>query len=226
MVKRMIVMLFVFMLFVCAACAESESYDESFLDATIEIDKWMQMIRELEKNIDDESIYVINAISVLLDTGSSIMSEASKQVSYKDGMIIGDVITDLPMYIKYDNSVYLESGTQHYDDLGYFYECRMEYTDAYMRLEVEFYLEDGSLAGMQKVEIAQRQDDYLLLLIDYDNDLNMTGRFAMTTQSGREDVLFTKTLGLTWTVEMDVRDWQNGTDYKTWDKALLYPVMF
>ena len=120
---------------------------------------------------------------------------------------------------------YVNSGTRKIENVNYLFECNTEYREEYLRLEMKIHTNAGEMVGILDFEIGQRDGIIVFRMIDYDHQMNMTGRYAMKIEEGEPFTVFTKTFGKTLDIVLNVESWQAGkSELGEWSKDLLLPV--
>lgn len=123
-----------------------------------------------------------------------------------------------------DDGKFCASGTRWIAEIGAYCEVEVVCEEQYLSVLLTMYQNDGALVGMQKVELGRQGEEFMALLVDYDHLNWMTGRFAMLPDENTGRVIFTKTLGQTMDVVLDVKAWSEGETLESWDKDLLLPA--
>ena len=72
--------------------------------------------------------------------------------------------------------------------------------------------------------MGKRNQQIIMLMIDYDATVDQTGRFAVLLSADQGKVVFTKTFGRTLEVVLNVEAWKNGEEIPEWSKDLLLPI--
>lgn len=111
------------------------------------------------------------------------------------------------------------------EDMNVYANSDAVYREGYLSAKYSIYDNDGNYLGTQRVEYGKRNDQILMLIVDYDNIMGATGRFAMRIQDGIPEVIFTKTFGMHMDIILDVSEWQHGEEIKEWSKELLLPAI-
>ncbi len=100
--------------------------------------------------------------------------------------------------------------------------CDAYVAENYTRLFAECMDDNGDLIGVQRLDIARREDAMLLLFLDYNAEYYATNRYAVCSDSEGLEGLSTATFGVTMNVALDPEAWMQGNDWQEWDKSLLY----
>ncbi len=223
--KRIIVLICTFVM-ICgqSAAAESMQTQISFLDAVKEIDKWNSKLYTIAEGLEDENgIVLISTILDISNTAAAILSDIGNDANHISGEIGTHICTDKNIQFM-EQSCYFETGTRKIEGMNLYFEHIIEYEENYMQIESFVYRPDGTHIGSRKIEMGQKEDQIVILLIDYDPIENLTGRFAMCTGDNIDNVLFTKTIGETWNIQMDIHSWIADQYEMTWNKYLLMPI--
>lgn len=223
--KKVIVLICMFaMIYIQSAAAESIQTQISFLDAVNEVDKWNNKLYTIAENLENENgIAFINAVLDVSNTATAILSDIGNDEDRISGEIGAHICTEKNIRLM-DRSCYFETGTRKIEGMNLYFEHIIEYEENYMQIESFVYRPDGTHIGSRKIEMGQKEDQIVILLIDYDPIENLTGRFAMCTGDNIDNVLFTKTIGETWNIQMDIHSWIADQYEMTWNKYLLMPI--
>lgn len=120
-----------------------------------------------------------------------------------------------------------ETDTVYLDEFGYSKKYKIIISDDYIALEDYTYnAEESELQEFKRVETAYRAEtaETLALYIIYEEAgaLSSTGRFLVHNQGSNSKCLFTRTLGQTFELNVDLHRWCLGEEYE-WDAGLLFP---
>lgn len=119
---------------------------------------------------------------------------------------------------------YFHSGTCFLSDFDLYAEAEVTCSEAFLLVSLSMYQPDGTLMGIQRVELGLRDEEMMALLVDYDHLRGLTGRFAMYPRDNDPRILYTRTIGKTMDLCLDVRAWAEGRDCPVWQKSLLLPA--
>ena len=119
---------------------------------------------------------------------------------------------------------YFHSGTCFLSDFGLYAQAEVTCSEAFLLVTLSMYEFGGTLMGIQRVELGLRDGEMMALLVDYDHRSGLTGRFAMYPRDNDPRILYTRTIGKTLDLCLDVRAWAEGGDCPAWEKSLLLPA--
>lgn len=119
---------------------------------------------------------------------------------------------------------YFHSGTCFLSDFGLYAQAEVTCSEAFLLVTLSMYEFGGTLMGIQRVELGLRDGEMMALLVDYDHRSGLTGRFAMYPRENDPRILYTRTIGKTLDLCLDVRAWAGGGDCPAWEKSLLLPA--
>lgn len=123
-----------------------------------------------------------------------------------------------------EQNTYCQTSVIWMEELQCFATCDMVYRDQYVSVKYSLYDNNGIFIGTQRLEVGQRNNEAIMLVVDYDNTINATGRFAMKIDGTSSDIIFTKTLGMNLDIVLDINGWQYGENIAEWNKKLLLPM--
>ena len=66
---------------------------------------------------------------------------------------------------------------------GVIYVCKVEYTENDYRVEMETYDEEGNPLHRQCLEMAAKDDEMVVMLLDYNTELDILSKFATWIQA-------------------------------------------
>ena len=220
-IKGLIALLLALLLPVCAMAEVMER--ESLMDAAVQVNRWMDAAEAcVEELADEEAESLYQTMGNMLSVAVHALMDAMEPEGDFDDKV-GDLQGYVPQINREKNSY--ASGTRWIREMGVYCEAEVSYTDNYLCSLLVMYQKDGTLIGIQRVEMAKQGEDFIALLVDYDHAEWMTGRFAMYPQQENSRVIYTKTLGQNLDIALDVKAWSEGADTGAWDKNLLLPMV-
>lgn len=223
--KRKIVLCVAVILLVATSgivCAEAGNggNENGFFDAAMQIEQWNKELVSMTETIEDEDSQILLAavirfhdiaLTVFMDTANSPTPLEGEAGAYQFSSPYQET-----------ESHYLETGTRHIEGVDNYYEHRIEYSENYIRTEMDVYQMDGTYLGSEKLEMGKKGDQFILLFVDYDPIADMTGRFAMLPSENNGNTIFTKTFGRIWETSLDIRQWLTEDQTIFWNTSLLY----
>ena len=214
MKKSFLSLLFVFSFCLCgfssAEKIESTVYDE----AVVAIGELQTVCTEVKTKFNDaDTTFIIENVCNTLDVASTTLMIALEDL--QDGSKTNEW-SQLPEGI-------CISGLQYIPALNVNCEAEVQNDESCLVIKLSMYQPNGTLMGIQRVELGIREEEFMALLVDYDNITGLTGRYAMYPQENDPRIIFTKTIGKTLNICLDVRAWAEGANYSEWSKTLLLP---
>lgn len=211
-----------------AGCAAAETVDRgAYVDAVIEILDWAERLNDGVEPLaeaDADAVYLASVMIDTMDIAASVLLDAADASGDMSGML-GEVQCQAPETYTLDGVHTVFSGSREMEEISLVYEVTARWGDAFMVISMTLYDTGGELLGMQRLEIGEKDEALAVLLVDYDHLTEMTGRFAMKPDGEQGNVIFTKTLGQTMDVVLNVKDWAMGTaELGEWEKSLLLPA--
>ena len=201
------------------ACAEDRN---SFLDTAVSVFEWQEHFNvKLDNMGHQDARMVMDTIDDALTISEWVLMDAAN-VENDQINAVGEMQCSAPEMDAVN--CYCTSGTRLIKEMGVYCEVEASWADEYLSVLLTMHQKDGSLVGMQKVELSRRGEEIMALLVDYDHLNWMTGRFAMLPDETSGRVIFNKTLGQTMDVVLDVKAWSEGKTLESWDKDLLLPA--
>lgn len=189
--------------------------------ATVQWDNWLTE-RKASGADDDESILTNMAQNILLLSQVLMLRAMDGAENLMEN--IGDLVVRPLTCSVSGKNLLCQMPVMWVDDMDVYATCDTVSRDDYLSAMYSLYQEDGTYLGTQRLEMARRDDTVLMLLVDYDNLMHLTGRFAARWQDGSPEILYTKTIGMNMDVVLDVSAWQSGEELSVWDSSLLRPA--
>lgn len=219
--KKLLILLLALML--CSPAAAETEGTLIPIDVSSAVQGWKHTLTERCGALASEDLAAVaDQIALSMDITSLLMM-TSADVEHP-GSVMGDMVFRQPL-ADAASGLY-HSGTQLLEDFGFYFETEVQYTDTFFTSLLSMYQPDGTLLGIQRVEIGLRDDAFMALLVDYDHTDGLTGRFALYPLENDPRLICTKTIGKTLDICLDVRAWTEGADYSAWSKSLLLPAAF
>lgn len=206
------------------AAAEGEDRILSQIAAQMEVlNLDMQTERASITDSDAQILYdlAIRALNVCQNIHIKAMGE--------DGVVLRESLKDLQPRDTFcgdrEDGAFSQTENVWLEDMNVYANSDAIYRDGYFSAKYSIYDDAGNYLGTQRVEHGKRNDEILMLIVDYDNIVGATGRFALRIQNGIPEVIFTKTFGMYMDIVLDVSEWQRGEEIERWDKLLLLPAV-
>ena len=103
--------------------------------------------------------------------------------------------------------------------------CKAEYTENDYRVEMETYDEEGNPLHKQHLEMAAKDDEMVVMLLDYNTELDILSKFATWIQADDAQTVYLLVFGDQEEIRLNPRAWSNGHQtFETWDDTLLMPT--
>lgn len=227
--RRNKVVLFVLLVFalcvnLTTASAESGARILSQIAAQMEVLNRDMLTEKTEfADSDAQILYdlAIRALNVCQNIHIKAMGE--------DGVVLRESLKDLQPRDTFcgdrEDGAFSQTENVWLEDMNVYANSDAIYRDGYFSAKYSIYDDAGNYLGTQRVEHGKRNDEILMLIVDYDNIVGATGRFALRIQNGIPEVIFTKTFGMYMDIVLDVSEWQRGEEIERWDKLLLLPAV-
>ena len=108
---------------------------------------------------------------------------------------------------------------------GTIYVCKVEYTENDYRVEMETYDEEGNPLHKQHLEMAAKDDEMVVMLLDYNTELDILSKFATWIQADDAQTVYLLVFGDQEEIRLNPRAWSNDHQtFETWDDTLLMPT--
>lgn len=206
------------------AAAESEDRILSQIAAQMEVlNRDMVAAKESLSDSEAQILYdlAIRALNVCQNIHIKAMGE--------DGVVLRESLKDLQPRDTFcgdrEDGAFSQTESVWLEDMNVYANSDVIYREGYLSAKYSIYDDAGNYLGTQRVEHGKRNDEILMLIVDYDNIVGATGRFALRIKNGMPEVIFTKTFGMHMDIVLDVSEWQRGEEIEEWDKALLLPAV-
>lgn len=211
-----------------AGCAAAEAADRhAYVDAVMEILDWADRLNasiEPLEQADADAVYLASVMIDTMDVAASVLLDAADASGDMSGML-GEIQCQAPETYTLDDVHTVFSGSREMTEISLVYEVTGRWGENFMVLSMTLYDTMGELLGMQRLEIGEKDEELVVLLVDYDHRAELTGRFAMKPDTEKGNVIFTKTFGQTMDIVLNVKDWALGTtELGEWEQDLLLPV--
>lgn len=225
MKKRIIAVVFVCLAMVSGCMAEESIESRKVLAQSADevmrwiatLDEWMaqyegedeQIVFDMSSNALQMSEVVL--LSALIDDQVEIPADSDVfEQEFKCGAV--------------NDNISCQTQTIWIDEIQMYAMSSVIFRDQYMLAEYSLYDAQGVYLGTQRVEVAEKDDEAILLLVDYDHTIRVTGRFAVRIADAC-DVIYTSTMGIKMDIVLDVNSWQRGESIDEWNEDLLLPAL-
>lgn len=225
--KRLILLALAVALLCNISCAEEIEINklESYVEALSSIRDWKGEIEEYIDSAKDENAeFIMNQVIEEMMTCENVISKASDpEHTYEAIPFSDDMKENIDKAEDTDGYWYVKCPWQKDEEMETYINCELIEDPSYMDIAMTICDWEGNFSHYRNVEIGKRENgDILMLLIDYDYEINATRRYAVLIKEGEAKAIYTITIGRTLDVFLNVKKWKNGMDYEYWSKELLY----
>ena len=222
---RRLALLIIFILAIYGnfGCAESNStVSYEIGDAVSTLNYWTMNLEDYHSYLTDDGQAIDEiAINMLNMSLSALLHDAvADDNTY-------DVVNDNSATANIGGSVEYTTGFMPLMDYDLSICSELYYRDNYCYVINSIFDSEEILLSEMHFEIGQREETVCILIRDYDAVKNTTGRYLLklTTDLSESSVLYTKTIGKTTDVVLNIDSWQQGQDIE-WGDELLYPAEY
>ncbi len=223
--KTFIILLIATLCFSFFAAAENVGDRKDDLSRmAVEMEMWSQELEEAFSANQDTDVALIlkYASEIIRITQECVLKDVENPVNeiQFDGLEIE------PEYGVVDGNAYYIAALHLLEGSGAYAAADVVYREGFLLARYSLYDVDGYYLATVRVETAKRENDWMILIVDYDHLDDTTGRFALKITEGKPEVIYTKTLGMNLYTVLDVSAWHQGVDFGAWNKQLLLPVHY
>lgn len=226
--KRIIFIILNLVLLTSVAFAESAMVDEKskqIMSTTQTMQSWLDRLEQERQTITDEdSLY-------FLEQFQNIMNVSNALITISEDDTLAEV--DLSAYPSYswsqsetdEGTITTLQAAPSQGVTGTIYVCKAEYTENDYRVKMETYDEEGNLLHKQRLEMAAKDDEMVVMLLDYNTELDILSKFATWIQADDAQTVYLLVFGDQEEIRLNPRAWSNGHQtFETWDDTLLMPT--
>ena len=221
MIQRFLPFLLAVTLVLAGIPSLSEAEDATLSGVVARLTQWSDELENLTKAAPSEDADLL--VDIMQNTLNTAVSAFLLSSSGNLPDIPADRFQPRTPDLRPEDSCF-HSGTCYLSDFDLLCESEVTYGEAFLIVQNVMYQKDGTLIGIQRAELGIRDEKTMALLVDYDHLTGLTGRFAMHPQGNDPRVIYTRTIGKTMDICLDVRAWTQGADYSAWSKSLLLPA--
>ena len=226
--KRIMFIILNLVLLTSVAFAESAMVDEKskqIMSATQTMQSWLDRLEQERQTITDEdSLY-------FLEQFQNIMNVSNALITISEDDTLAEV--DLSAYPSYswsqsetdEGTITTLQAAPSQGVTGTIYVCKAEYTENDYRVEMETYDEEGNPLHKQHLEMAAKDDEMVVMLLDYNTELDILSKFATWIQADDAQTVYLLVFGDQEEIRLNPRAWSNDHQtFETWDDTLLMPT--
>lgn len=226
--KRMMFILLILVFFTSAALAESVMVDEKskqIMSATQTMQSWLDRLnQEVQTITDEDSLYFLEQFQGIMDVSNALITISAEDARAE---------ADLSAYSSYswsqsetdEGTITTLQAAPSQGVTGVIYVCKVEYTENDYRVEMETYDEEGNPLHRQCLEMAAKDDEMVVMLLDYNTELDILSKFATWIQAEDAQTVYLLVFGDQEEIRLNPRAWSNGQQtFETWDDTLLMPT--
>lgn len=227
--KRWMILFFMICLWNSCAFAESviDEKEVRIYNANQVMESWTEKLKANEYKITDEgSQYSIEEIYQSIGFAEALIAQSSDSAERKSQ-------ADLSAYPSYswsqsetdEGTITTLQAAPSQGVTGTIYVCKAEYTENDYRVKMETYDEEGNLLHKQRLEMAAKDDEMVVMLLDYNTELDILSKFATWIQADDAQTVYLLVFGDQEEIRLNPRAWSNGHQtFETWDDTLLMPT--
>lgn len=226
--KRLLIMMISLVLFVSSAVAEMSMEDERLnqvFDAVQIMQDWQNRLnQEVQTITDEKSVYFLEQFQGIMNVSNALITISAEDAQAE---------ADLSAYPSYswsqsetdEGTITTLQAAPSQGVTGTIYVCKAEYTENDYRVKMETYDEEGNLLHKQRLEMAAKNDEMVVMLLDYNTELDILSKFATWIQAGDAQTVYLLVFGDQEEIRLNPRAWSNGHQtFETWDDTLLMPT--
>ena len=226
--KRMMFILLNLVLLTSVAFAESAMVDEKskqIMSATQTMQSWLDRLEQERQTITDEdSLYFLEQFQDIMNVSNALITISEDDTQAE---------ADLSAYPSYswsqsetdEGTITTLQAAPSQGVTGTIYVCKAEYTENDYRVEMETYDEEGNPLHKQHLEMAAKDDEMVVMLLDYNTELDILSKFATWIQADDAQTVYLLVFGDQEEIRLNPRAWSNDHQtFETWDDTLLMPT--
>lgn len=226
--KRMMLILLNLVLLTSVAFAESAMVDEKskqIMSATQTMQSWLDRLEQERQTITDEdSLYFLEQFQNIMNVSNALITISEDDTQAE---------VDLSAYPSYswsqsetdEGTITTLQAAPSQGVTGTIYVCKAEYTENDYRVEMETYDEEGNPLHKQHLEMAAKDDEMVVMLLDYNTELDILSKFATWIQADDAQTVYLLVFGDQEEIRLNPRAWSNDHQtFETWDDTLLMPT--
>ncbi len=226
--KRMMLILLNLVLLTSVAFAESAMVDEKskqIMSATQTMQSWLDRLEQERQTITDEdSLYFLEQFQNIMNVSNALITISGDDTQAE---------VDLSAYPSYswsqsetdEGTITTLQAAPSQGVTGTIYVCKAEYTENDYRVEMETYDEEGNPLHKQHLEMAAKDDEMVVMLLDYNTELDILSKFATWIQADDAQTVYLLVFGDQEEIRLNPRAWSNDHQtFETWDDTLLMPT--
>ena len=226
--KRIMFIILNLVLLTSVAFAESAMVDEKskqIMSATQTMQSWLDRLEQERQTITDEDSLFF------LEQFQNIMNVSNALITISEDDTLAEV--DLSAYPSYswsqsetdEGTITTLQAAPSQGVTGTIYVCKAEYTENDYRVEMETYDEEGNPLHKQHLEMAAKDDEMVVMLLDYNTELDILSKFATWIQADDAQTVYLLVFGDQEEIRLNPRAWSNDHQtFETWDDTLLMPT--
>ena len=195
---------------------------EQIYQATMQMNSWIEELdKKREKMTDEDSNYFLSDVRENLSFYQAVLS---KMQDAQSGL------EDYPSYSwsrseTDEGTITTLQAAPSQGVTGTIYVCKAEYTENDYRVEMETYDEEGNPLHRQRLEMAAKDDEMMVMLLDYNTELDILSKFATWIQADDAQTIYLLVFGDQEEIRLNPRAWSNDHQtFETWDDTLLMPT--
>ena len=226
--KRIMFIILNLVLLTSVAFAESAMVDEKskqIMSTTQAMQSWLDRLEQERQTITDEdSLYFLEQFQNIMNVSNALITISEDDTQAE---------ADLSAYPSYswsqsetdEGTITTLQAAPSQGVTGTIYVCKAEYTENDYRVEMETYDEEGNPLHKQHLEMAAKDDEMVVMLLDYNTELDILSKFATWIQADDAQTVYLLVFGDQEEIRLNPRAWSNDHQtFETWDDTLLMPT--
>ena len=195
------------------------------MSATQTMQSWLDRLEQERQTITDEdSLYFLEQFQNIMNVSNALITISEDDTQAE---------VDLSAYPPYswsqsetdEGTITTLQAAPSQGVTGTIYVCKAEYTENDYRVEMETYDEEGNPLHKQHLEMAAKDDEMVVMLLDYNTELDILSKFATWIQADDAQTVYLLVFGDQEEIRLNPRAWSNDHQtFETWDDTLLMPT--
>ena len=198
---------------------------KQIMSATQTMQSWLDRLEQERQTITDEdSLYFLEQFQNIMNVSNALITISEDDTQAE---------VDLSAYPSYswsqsetdEGTITTLQAAPSQGVTGTIYVCKAEYTENDYRVEMETYDEEGNPLHKQHLEMAAKDDEMVVMLLDYNTELDILSKFATWIQADDAQTVYLLVFGDQEEIRLNPRAWSNDHQtFETWDDTLLMPT--
>ena len=215
-------------LFSSTCFAETTQMDDEYLFGALEnCQIWIEELNAGVESIKDEdSAFIVEKVRDELIFGQSLMvSFLTQDLEKAENDTSFEARYAKRLLEEQDGRTLIEVKTGVSEGVsGARYACEASYMEQYYQFILYTYDDNDELTGKRRIELAQKENEIILLLVAYDAQLDYISKFATRIQEDCAETVFIRVFGSQMNIALKPKEWLEGKlTIEDWNDDLLLP---